>query len=233
MKYPSYCLFLCLLFALLHSGCSTDQQKSENSSTNATTENTEAIAKPAAKKTILFFGNSLTAGYGLDAAESFPSLIQAKIDSAGYNYQVVNAGVSGETTAMGRNRVGWVLRRQPVDIFVLELGANDGLRGLSVKETKKNLLAIIDSVRAQQPQAQIMLAGMMIPPNMGPAYTREFQQVFPAIAKEKNTDLIPFLLQDVAGVDSLNLPDGVHPNATGEKLVARNVWAVLEQKLER
>ncbi|EMR00863.1 arylesterase [Cesiribacter andamanensis] len=178
---------------------------------------------------IVFFGNSLTAGYGLDASESFPTLIQHRLDSLGYAYKVVNAGLSGETTAGGNKRLDWVLERQPVDIFVLELGANDGLRGLNLDQTQQNLEEMIDKVRAVYPQAEIILAGMMVPPNLGQPYSSRFNEIFPAVAKKKAVTLLPFLLQDVAGEPSLNLPDRIHPNAEGQKLVARNVWQVLEQ----
>jgi acyl-CoA thioesterase I len=184
------------------------------------------------ERVIVFFGNSLTAGYGLDASESFPTLIQSKIDSLGYNYKVVNAGLSGETTAGGIKRLDWVLERQPLDIFVLELGANDGLRGLDPAQTRQNLEGMIDKVRAAYPEAEIILAGMMVPPNLGQQYGARFNAVFPAVAQAKGVTLIPFLLQDVAGEPGLNLPDRIHPNAEGQKLVARNVWQVLEQIIE-
>lgn len=180
------------------------------------------------EKIILFFGNSLTAGYGIDPSESFPAIIQQKIDSAGYNYKVVNAGLSGETTAGGNSRIDWVLERQPVDIFVLELGANDGLRGLDPEQTEKNLKEMIDKVREANPEVEIILAGMLVPPSMGQTYSRKFSQVFPEVAEEKNVKLIPFLLEDVAGERELNQADGIHPTAEGAKIVAQNVWEVLK-----
>lgn len=191
-------------------------------------------AKEEEEKVILFFGNSLTAGYGLDdPSRAFPGLIQQRLDSLGYEqYKVVNAGLSGETTAGGLNRLDWVLERQPVDIFVLELGANDGLRGIDPEETRKNLEAMIEKVREANPEVKIILAGMMVPPSMGPEYSRAFRQVFPEVAEEKNVALIPFLLEDVAGEAELNQGDGIHPTEEGQKILAENVWEVLEDKLK-
>lgn len=184
----------------------------------------QASAPP---KVILFFGDSLTAGYGLSTEEAFPALIEKKFNESGKPAKVVNAGLSGETSAGGLSRIGWVLR-QPVDIFVLELGANDGLRGLPVIQTKKNLQAIIDKVKGKFPNVKIVIAGMMVPPNMGNDYTSSFQKIFSELAKKNNTVLIPFLLQDVAGKENLNLADGIHPNIQGHKIVANNVYKVLE-----
>ena len=181
-------------------------------------------------KTILFFGNSLTAGYGLDTKESFPSLIQNRLDSLDLKYTVINAGLSGETTSGGKNRLSWVLK-QKVDIFVLELGANDGLRGIPLKETRANLQTIIDLVREKNPETKIILAGMQIPPNMGQAYTTEFRTIFPDLAEKNEIQLIPFLLAGVAGIPDLNLPDGIHPTAEGQKFVRENVWAILKNIL--
>ncbi|MEM8970024.1 MAG: arylesterase, partial [Bacteroidota bacterium] len=147
-------------------------------------------------------------------------------------YQVVNAGLSGETTASGNTRLDWVLERQPVDIFVLELGANDGLRGISPEETHKNLNAMIDKVQATYPEAQIILSGMMVPPNMGSEYASEFQKIFPEVAENQEVALIPFLLEGVAGESELNLPDGIHPTAEGQQIVANNIWEVLYPLLE-
>jgi acyl-CoA thioesterase-1 len=193
------------------------------------TTDTEAETK-LGSKTILFFGNSLTAGYGLETEESFPSLIQNKLDSLDLDYEVINAGLSGETTSGGKNRLEWVLN-QKVDVFVLELGANDGLRGVPLSETKMNLQAIIDMVRQKNEDTKIILAGMMIPPNMGQDYTAEFQTIFPDLAKQNEIRLIPFLLDGVAGNSELNLEDGIHPTAEGQKIVAHNVWTVLKEVL--
>lgn len=182
------------------------------------------------EKTILFFGDSLTAGYGLDPTDAFPNLIREKIKKEGLNYKVISSGLSGETSAGGLDRIDWVLS-QPVDIFILELGANDGLRGLPLDATKKNLREIIDKVKAKYPNVKIVLAGMMVPPNMGEDYSKQFFNMYAELAKKNNALLIPFLLKDVAGNPELNLPDGIHPNVEGQKIVAGNVWEVIEPVL--
>ncbi len=191
-------------------------------------ENTKTAPAPAEKstKTIVFFGNSLTAAYGLEVEQGFPALIQEKIKTAGLNYTCVNAGLSGETTAGGLKRVEWILQ-QPMDVFVLELGGNDALRGLPVSESKKNLEGIIDLVRSKHPNCKILLAGMQAPPNMGEKYASEFQAIYPAIAKSKKVVLLPFLLEGVGGDAKLNQADGIHPTAEGNKMVAENVWGFL------
>ena len=182
-------------------------------------------------KAILFFGDSLTAGYGIDPAYAFPTLVQEKIRANGWNFQVFSAGVSGETTAGGLRRVDWVLQR-PVDVFVLELGANDGLRGQPIENARANLQAIIDRVKSKYPQVRIVLAGMQIPANLGREYTARFRAIFPELAQKNNAALIPFLLEGVGGVPKLNLPDGLHPTPQGHKIVAENVWRVLEPVLQ-
>src|SRR5215213_60337 len=186
--------------------------------------------KPTQKKTIVFFGNSLTAGYGVEPNQAFPAIIQRKIDSLDLPYKVVNAGVSGETSSGGNGRIDWILRTPP-DVFVLELGANDGLRGIPVPETRKNLQTIIDKVKASNPNVQVIIAGMMLPPNMGQQYTNQFKDIFPALAKENNATLIPFLLQGVGGEVKLNQQDGIHPTPEGHEILAQNVWAVMKQVL--
>ena len=182
-------------------------------------------------KVILFYGDSLTAGYGLSTEEAFPAIVGKKLQDKGTPVKVVNAGLSGETSAGGLNRLEWVLK-QPVDIFVLELGANDGLRGLPLDQTQKNLQLIIDKVSSKYPKAKIVIAGMMVPPNMGPDYTASFRKIFPELARKNNATLIPFLLQDVAGQEKLNIADGIHPNAEGHKIVAGNVLKVIEPLLK-
>jgi acyl-CoA thioesterase I len=181
-------------------------------------------------RAVVFFGDSLTAGYGLDPEEAFPGLIANRIKEAGLPFEVVNAGLSGETTAAGLRRSAWILRR-PVAVFVLALGGNDGLRGIPVEETERNLQAIIDAVRKAQPDARILLTGMQAPPNMGPGFTEPFRALFPQLAKKNDIALVPFLLEGVAGIPELNQPDGIHPSAEGQRLVADNVWAVLEPML--
>ena len=183
------------------------------------------------KKTIVFFGNSLTAGYGLSSpSQAFPSLIQNKIDSLGLPYKVINAGVSGETSSGGNARIDWILK-QPVDIFILELGANDGLRGIPLSQTKESLQSIIDKVKAKNPQTKLVLAGMQIPPNMGVSYTTEFKNIYPELAKKNNVTLIPFILEGVGGEAKLNQEDGIHPTAEGAKIVAENIWKKLKPLL--
>jgi acyl-CoA thioesterase-1 len=186
----------------------------------------------AETRTVVFFGDSLTAGHGLDDPETqaFPALIGQKIAAAHLSWRVVNAGLSGETTAGGLRRAGWILRR-PADIFVLELGGNDGLRGLSPAQTRDNLQAIIDRVRARFPTVKIILAGMRVPPNLGPDYTRAFAEIFPALAQKNHLPLIPFLLEGVGGRPGLNQADGIHPTAEGHALVADNVWKILRPLL--
>ena len=175
------------------------------------------------KKTLIFFGDSITAGYGLEDPEmAYPAEVQKILNEKGLNINVVNAGLSGETSSGGLGRINWVLK-QPVDIFVLELGANDGLRGLPLSQTKENLQKIINIVKQKYPKAKIVVAGMMVPPNMGPDYSKEFNTLFPTLAKENNALLIPFILENVAGIKSLNQHDGIHPNPEGYKIIARNL----------
>jgi acyl-CoA thioesterase-1 len=218
----------------LCAACQSNTTDKQNTNTAQPSVETPSVpgAADAAPKTILFFGNSITAGYGLEPSQAFPALIQQKIDSAGWNYTVINSGLSGETTAGGKNRIGWVMR-QKVDVFVLELGGNDGLRGVELESTRKNLQAIIDTVRAKNPDVQIVLAGMQIPPNMGPDYTSKFRTIFPELAQKNNLPLIPFLLEGVGGIAKLNLPDGIHPTLEGHQIVAENVWKVLEPILRQ
>jgi acyl-CoA thioesterase I len=181
---------------------------------------------PAPQRSILFFGDSLTAGYGLSPEEAFPALVEKELNKKSNNVKVTNAGLSGETSAGGLARIDWVLR-QPVDIFVLELGANDGLRGLPLEQTRKNLQGIIGKVKAKYPKAKLVLAGMMVPPNMGKQYSTEFKNIYPDLAKKNNATLIPFLLDGVGGIEKLNQADGIHPNVEGHKIVAKNVSVVL------
>lgn len=183
------------------------------------------------EKTILFFGNSLTAGYGIDPEDAFAGLVQKRLDSLGKAYKVINGGLSGETTAGGLSRLDWFLEEEPF-LFILELGGNDGLRGIQLSETKSNLLSIIDKVKSKYPNTKIILAGMQIPPNMGQEYTDEFKAIYPAVAKEKEVTLIPFLLEGVAGNPELNLPDGIHPTEAGHQIVFETIWPYLEMMLD-
>jgi len=181
-------------------------------------------------RVILFFGDSLTAGFGVSSDESFPALIQKRIQAAGWNMEVINAGLSGETTAGGVRRIEWVLNRK-IDVLVLALGGNDGLRGIPLEATRQNLQEIIDRARSQCPQLKIVVAGMKMPSNLGPEYTAGFQAIFPAIAKKNGAILIPFLLEGVGGRPELNQADGIHPTPEGHRIIARNVWKVLEPLL--
>ncbi|MDZ7268208.1 MAG: arylesterase [candidate division KSB1 bacterium] len=185
----------------------------------------------AAPRTILVLGNSLAAGFGLDPELAFPALLQQKIDSLGWNFKVINAGVSGETSSGGLRRIDWLLQRR-VDVLLLELGANDGLRGIPLMLTKQNLQAIIDRVRQKNPDVKVVIAGMLVPPNLGAEYSRTFRALFPELAKKNGAQLVPFLLEGVGGVPELNLPDGIHPTAAGHRIVAQNVWKVLRPVLQ-
>ena len=181
-------------------------------------------------RVVLFLGDSITAGYGLDISQAYPALIQQRIDAKSWPFKVVNAGQSGDTTAGGLNRIDWLLRSR-IDVLFLELGANDGLRGLPADTIQKNLQAIIDRVKTKYPDAQIVIAGMKMPPNMGQSYSKQFESVFVSVAKKNNAPLIPFILEGVGGVRDLNLPDGMHPTTRGQQVVAANVWKVLEPVL--
>lgn len=176
---------------------------------------------------ILFFGDSITAGYGLDTEQAFPALIQQKVDSLGLKYRVINAGQSGETSAGGVRRVDWILQQQP-DIFFLELGGNDGLRGVDPNNTKENLQQIINKVNEKYPDTKIVLAGMQAPPNMGERYAEQFKNIFFELADANNVVFMPFVLEEVAGDPELNQPDGIHPTADGHEIIAKNVWDVLK-----
>ena len=226
IKIANACLLLILSFTIL--SCNNNSQKSAAQKQAA--KKNPVVDSSAKKKTILFFGNSLTAGYGVDPSEAYPALIQRKIDSLHLNYKVINAGVSGETSADGNSRIDWILK-QPVDIFVLELGGNDGLRGIPLSVTEKNLQSIIDKVKAKYPGVKIILEGIQIPPNMGPAYTSKFKEIYPRLASANNIELLPFLLKGVGGDPKLNQRDGIHPTAEGHKIVAENVWEVLKNDL--
>jgi len=233
LHYLRYFLsFLSLLLLFSACGGNETRQRIETEEPSAGPPARQANPSSESDKVIVFFGNSLTAGYGLEPEQSYPALIQRRLDSLGYDYRVVNAGVSGETSTGGDSRIDWVLN-QPVDIFVLELGGNDGLRGIPPVETRKSLQSIIDKVQQKAPEADIILAGMQIPPNMGPEYTEEFRRIYPELAEKNDVILLPFLLKGVGGEPEFNQPDGIHPNEEGTKVVAENVWKVLESLLEK
>jgi acyl-CoA thioesterase-1 len=189
----------------------------------------DSTARPRA--TLLFIGTSLTAGLGLEPTEAYPALIQHKVDSAGLLFDVVNAGVSGETSAGALRRLDWLMRG-PADVVVIETGANDGLRGIDVDSVRANIQAILAAVRRAKPQARILLAQMEAPPNLGPRYTASFRGMFPALAAQNGVTLLPFLLDSVAGRSDLNQPDGIHPNVAGARIVADRLWRSLRPELE-
>lgn len=227
-KFLKFCYFT---LALLILGCGEDKKDktTPDSSEIDATEQTETIITNT--KTILCFGDSITAGYGLeDADDAFPGVLQEKIDSLQLEYTVINSGLSGETTAGGKSRIGWVLN-QDIDIFLLELGANDGLRGVPLSETRANLQGIIDIVKEKSPATKIILAGMQLPPNMGLDYTTEFKQLFIDLAQKNKLTFIPFILENVGGISEFNQSDGIHPTEEGHKIVANTVWEVLEPML--
>ena len=224
--------FYYFLFSLLLLSCGGEPSKKEKNEQLDAIETESTSAAKSDSKTILFFGDSLTAGYGLDDInDAFPAIIQSIIDSLGLEYTVINSGLSGETSAGGRSRIKWVLK-QKIDVFVLELGANDGLRGVPLQETRENLQAIIDEVHVKEPDATIILAGMQLPPNLGPDYTTEFNSIFYELAEKNELELIPFILKDVGGIPELNQEDGIHPTIEGQKIVASNVWGILKKVID-
>jgi acyl-CoA thioesterase-1 len=178
----------------------------------------------------MFLGDSITAGLGLESSQAYPALIQQRINAKGWNFKVINAGQSGDTSAGGLGRLDWLLRSR-IDVLVLELGGNDGLRGLPVEVTRRNLQTIIRRSKERYPDLKIVIAGMKIPPNMGSEYAQRFEEMFASLAKENGTAFIPFILEGVGGLRELNLPDGIHPTAQGHEIVAENVWKVLEPVL--
>ena len=232
-NYQSLIKFCYFISLILLAACGENKNESnpeekKSSEEQSKTPDDQEKETVTDKKTILIFGDSITAGYGLDdTADAYPGILQDKIDSLGLNYTVVNSGLSGETTAGGKSRISWVLK-QDVDIFILELGANDGLRGVALSETKSNLQSIIDRVSDKSPDTRIVLAGMQLPPNMGQDYTAEFRQLFADLANENSIEFIPFILKDVGGIEELNQNDGIHPNVEGHQIVAENVWEVLK-----
>ena len=187
-------------------------------------------AQDSNTKTILFFGDSITAGLGVDKSKAFPAIIQDRIDSLGLNYEVINGGLSGETSAGGLRRIDWILQRD-IDIMVLELGGNDGLRGIDLNSTKENLQKIIDKVQTNNPDAKIILAGMQVPPNLGQDYTKQFETIYPELAEENNLPLIPMIMDKIGGDEELMQSDGLHPTPRGHKVIANTIWDTLESNL--
>ncbi len=207
----------------------SDAGKNAKAATEKMTNTNTPTKKEKKKKQILFFGDSLTAGYGLDdPSESYVGVIQERIDSLGLDYQTVNAGVSGETSSGGNDRIDWILEQNKIDVFILELGANDGLRGIKTEETSKNLQSIFDKVKAKFPEAKLVVAGMLAPPNMGNDFTQKFAGIFSNLSKNNNAGFVPFLLDGVGGIPELNQRDGIHPTTKGHKILADNVWKELK-----
>lgn len=217
-----------MLFTVL--ACGRAEQADSSAGNEARSEGVSATATPGAVKTIVFIGTSLTAGLGLEPEQAYPALIQERIDEAELSYRVVNAGVSGETSAGALRRLEWLLR-QPMDIVVIETGANDGLRALSVNTMRANIDSIISRVKETHPKARIVLVGMEAPTNLGTRYTGRFRDVYPDLADEHDLTLVPFLLEGVAAQEALNQGDGVHPNAAGARILADNVWKILRPLL--
>jgi acyl-CoA thioesterase I len=230
-------LLLATMMAVLACGSSGSEESPKNP---AEAKNNMSVAKgrdtaaagrvaetTTAKPVVLFFGTSLTAGYGLDPAQAFPSLIQKKAEADGVPIKAVNAGLSGETTAGAARRIDWVLRT-PADVVVVEAGANDALRGLPPDAAKANLERVIETIRQKQPRAKIVLVQMEAPPNYGAAYTHSFRSIYRDVSQKENVPLIPFLLKGVAGISRYNQADGVHPNFAGEQIVADNIWRALK-----
>lgn len=211
-----------------------EQRAAERARTAATdpVAATDSLARRAAPgnlagaPVILFIGTSLTAGYGLEPSEAYPAVVERMLDSMGTPARIVNAGVSGETSAGALRRIDWVLET-PADVIVVETGANDGLRGIDVAAASRNIQSILDRIRARQPRARVLLVQMESPPNMGARYTAAFRAMFPSLARRNGVELMPFLLDGVAGHDTLNQPDGIHPNARGARIVAANVVRAL------
>jgi acyl-CoA thioesterase I len=225
---PFGAFLLIMLIGIVLVSCQPSAPKTgENTESTTKTDTTTQITT---RQNVVIFGNSLTAGYGLEPEQAYPALIQQKVDSLQWPFTIVNAGLSGETTAGGVTRIEWALK-QSIDVFVLELGGNDGLRGIDPKLSEANLRTIIHKVRNKYPKADIVLAGMQAPPNMGQEYTKAFQSMYKRIADTEKVALIPFLLEGVGGIKALNLPDGIHPTVEGQKIVANTVWAILSPVL--
>ena len=228
MKHVITLISLFFLFLL---ACGNPEPGTPGKSSGHALSEADSSRQETPRKTIVFFGNSLTAAYRLDPDQGYVHLLQLRIDSLGLPYRTVNAGLSGETSSAGKQRIDWVLR-QPLDIFVLELGGNDALRGIDPDLCFQNLDSILTKVKNKYPEAQLVIAGMEAPPNLGPAYVKKFRSIYPRLARKHQAALIPFFLEGVGGRPELNLPDGIHPNAEGQKVVLENVWKVLYPLLE-
>lgn len=227
-KLLKFCYIIFVFFVLSSCVDKKNETATQDQQTNTQPEQNDTRST----KTILCFGDSITAGYGLENTDdAYPGLLQQKIDSLGLNYTVINSGLSGETTAGGKSRIDWILN-QDIAVFILELGANDGLRGVPLSETRLNLQSIINTVKEKSPKTTIILAGMELPPNMGQDYTGEFRAIYADLAKENQLEFIPFILKDVGGIKALNQSDGIHPTSEGHKIVAHTVWETLEPLIQ-
>ena len=226
-----------ILAAILSAACNERRQSAApvtNDRTGSAAAPDSAPAPTGARPAIVFLGTSLTAGYGLpDVDQAYPALIQRKLDSAGYRYRVINAGISGETSAGALRRVDWVLGQGPIAVLAIETGANDGLRGQDLDSLRANIQAIIDRANRLSPPPKVMILGMETLPNLGSDYVRKFRAIYPDLARTNDAVLVPFLLDGVAGVDSLNQVDGIHPTAKGQELIANTVWGVLKDQLSK
>lgn len=218
-------LFIAIILAF--SNCKTDTKEAPKTTQNQTPATAQASVT---KKNIVFFGNSLTAGYGLQnpTKDGFVGLLESRLDSLKLPYTCINAGESGRTTAGGESAIDWVIEQQPIDVFILELGGNDALRGVKPEESIKNLQSIIDKVKAKNPSVKIVLAGMEAPRNMGSSYIKAFHDMYPMLAKKNNAALIPFLLENVGGIAELNQKDGIHPTEAGNKIIVETIWNTLK-----
>ena len=221
-----------LAAALLAAGCSRSQREATDRGPDPIGQSTrQSVDAPATvRPRVVFLGDSLTAGYGLSKEQAVPSLIQKRLDEAGYDFEVVNQGVSGDTSAGGVSRLDWSLTGD-VRVLVLELGANDGLRGVPVESMKANLSQII--TRAKERGVTVLLTGMEAPPSHGPMYTIQFRQAFQDLAREHRVAFVPFYLEGVAGHPALNIADGIHPNADGSAIIERTIWSALEPLIEK
>lgn len=220
------------VLAIAAGACSRGTPPAQTSTSTRPESTAPAPAAPddSGRPKIVALGDSLTAGYGLLESQAYPALLQHKLDADGYGWEVVNAGVSGDTSSAGRARLEWALQQQNVRLLILELGANDGLRGLPVDQMKKNLAAIIEAAQARN--IGVLLAGMEAPPNYGQEYAASFRQVYRDLARQYRVTLVPFMLDKVAGISSLNQADGIHPNPEGSQVVAETMWHALRPMVD-
>jgi acyl-CoA thioesterase I len=233
MPILRFCVVGLVALATAATACSRRPPDTESAATPAPVQASQpAASQPddSGRPKIVALGDSLTAGYGLLEMQAYPALLQKKLDEDGYSWEVVNAGVSGDTSAAGLQRLDWALQQQNVRVLIVELGANDGLRGLPVDQMKKNLAGIIEAARGRQ--IAVLLAGMEAPPNYGPEYAASFRQVYRDLARQYNVSFVPFMLDKVAGISTLNQADGIHPNSQGTSIVADTLWHALRPMVD-